>query len=1694
MKEKINPIYKKNIKSMSDRLIHQGKKVAQGVIALVLLLGFQWAAQAQTLRYPANITPVLTTPYSLFLSDYTDPLSNHLSATVLFNDFNETQWDFRFRLTIESADIRLTTSPSFIPSQPLTVTPGAPVLISSEDWAPYFDYNHLIIEGQSKNDLIRSGRLPEGFYSFCIEVLDYETGDPLSRQSCASAWIQLNETARIISPQCGKYMDPKQVQIPFQWQLFQTQSPNAIGGITHQLTIWEMTDGAASPLSAVANGQALQVFQSDIQTSTTYMYGPADPALELGKHYVYRVQSFDPEGRDSFKNNGYSEFCDFHYGWPTGGQIKLLFPLDEGGFRRREVPVVEWTSVDNMISGQRVSYDVQIGEMEESETPDENIHFDDLWYHKEILPSTFTYDRKAGLYKLPQITKKYIWRVIAYTGDQEVGRSGTSVFYGPPLVERFYAGGHKVWVDAISHADLDSLCGVGRVRFSPDANDWTDVRFRGLKLKDNGGYFVLDQGEIYHDLDDPLITALQPKEKSNLASYFHLERYKVDHTGISVYGNIQWDLPFATTSGKKAIVQTDHGWMLYNNFKVNGALNIHEESTYELLDPYKFTLDLYPSSMVYVNTNNYWFIFEGHLALPENVKGTTENERVLMPFFDEDQLFYMENEDPQIVNYPSILNKARMDLRPSFFTIDLSDTASPERFATDKTWKGVYFNGFTLRYNDHVDESGQIVLDGTYDRSYSLTANGDKKAWVTSQGLDFKLKDTFEASHTGKFNTFPSKLNDIQLDIQHGRLTGESWLKGQMIIPFISETKNFTFTIPISNLGFRSGYLDQLDNTSFTFNEDGGEQRLDITIRRAVFADNNRLNMTIDVGWPALKAEMKSLVGFKAWGDYNIGFNVKNGALPLVKRLQTDMNGYPVVVHTIGAGGGDGNYSFATTLDVQLGNDVSGGKGSPQVNVYSVQENKYAPKGKGSAAALPSSDQPQESPEEQIVKINQEYENQQADLQEKLLDSKEGALASAESLKKSLVNDDRTSYEVTEIYSGPGFEPVESSTDQRGGLLASLSQEQKEQLDVMVSEVVGMLAAPLTKKIDEQVNKVRDSATKKISEVEDKAVSQIETQVDALVNTVADAMASSLQNDKIDVAGPINDIARVTSNSIKREVVSSFRLSVKENIRKPLVTLLDDGIRGRVNKMIVGQGAEIVYTVLEGGDADISGMVSGMGAEVSGVVTDVAKDALDMVSPDKLSETVQALAMDFVSGIDPGVITHDISAHMDKVIKKAFENALKDKVNEQAAKLANEVLDMGNMDIEVPLSFDQMGRLAQGDIKGVFAADPVPVNLNTPVISLNGYINYTPDDPVFGDVWSGDILMTVKVPTKFALNALYFNGKKGDTNYWFCQIDPKTADQAGGLNRQPGDVLSKDPRALENPVSMGAVSLVGITGRLYHHMKEQQNGTIQPDPAMNYGAYLNAIFFDQKTGGTTMRLQVSGEVNSQTNGDYTLEFNGLLHVLGANTVEEGAKNANVMGALSIKYNSRERHFLGYAQVVLKTEALCANGSLLVDTKPGKWRVALGSRDDRLRFIPGCVGITPTGWLDINEYSAELGLGIDLSLYVESPTIGLGFVKFYAAVDARAAIGLVARVRYSPRFSLMRAGVWQELYVGVGVHYKWAGPFSRWKTINLVEIYVRGDMLVIFEPSPTTLTGDLRGHIKVLCFSKDFHASITKTLK
>ncbi len=268
-----------------------------------------YSSQAQT--YPVQVTTTLIPPYSPVLSYYTAADANNLQVIIHVMELDRRDLRAKLRVTIEGAGVRLYTSPAYVPPA-LVLQGGVPEMLSGFDIRGYLNPNNLIFEGITRAEFIKSGKLPEGFYTFTIEVLEYNRSVRISNQSRANAWVVLNDPPLINFPFSGDKLrttDPQ--NISFSWVGRHLASPNSAFSTEYEFTLYELYPGQTNPEVAVRSSNS--IYRTTTTQSSLY-YGPAEPQLIPGKKYAYRIRAYDVSGRDLFKNQGYSETNWFQYG------------------------------------------------------------------------------------------------------------------------------------------------------------------------------------------------------------------------------------------------------------------------------------------------------------------------------------------------------------------------------------------------------------------------------------------------------------------------------------------------------------------------------------------------------------------------------------------------------------------------------------------------------------------------------------------------------------------------------------------------------------------------------------------------------------------------------------------------------------------------------------------------------------------------------------------------------------------------------------------------------------------------------------------------------------------------------------------------------------------------------------------------------------------------------------------------------------------------------------------------------------------------------------------------------------------------------------------------------------------------------------------------------------------------------------
>lgn len=906
------------------------------VLLVVMLISSVQRTDAQS--FPVNSSVQLGLPNSSYFYDYSSTGSNQLLVNLIFQDFNEPSWDVRLNIIIESSDVKIQTNLNQLPSAPITLFPGTLTTLRGADLFDYLDISRVLVDGISKAELSTNGRLPEGFYTFTVQALDYNTGKVLSNTSTANAWLKLNDEPIIITPQCEKNIAPMDIQvIPFQWQLTSSPSPDALNSLAYKLFLYELTEPNADPFTALNNGKALLVFESEELTQTTLIYDMSRPTLDQGKVYIFQVQAFDVNGKDRFKNNGLSEVCWFRYGFPSDGNIELKEPIKDFKFNKDDPRLFSWSAPDNLIDNQEFNYEIKIIQINGDMPAEDQMINTAAWHTEKTIATTARSDWQFELSKEFEEQKKYAWQVTAYSGEQKIAASEVREFTGPTLIDWFRAGQHTVYVTEIDNADLGNLSGKGKIKITDEPGDsvMTEVEFSDLVVIDAGGRYVLESGQITHDFPDTFSVVLEPRYlEVNRQARFHPLKVKLDKDALEVYGYGRWPLPHPVTSTEKAYVVSGKGWVNYDDYSPFGAINMNTDNDFELLEPLGFRVELFSTSEIQFYNDKYELKLDGNIHLPKSIKGFDE-ERISFGILRQEELHYFEQNNTEFNDKIDLVKNTTLGMLSTNLVVDFSEDKSPLKLQDKKAWKGVYFTEFEVNYPKEIDDSKQLVFDHELTTSFELSPQNDFKAWVSGQGLSTYFHDDFEFGSIGTFNTFAADFTGFSVDVENNAVTDSRFL-GTIKVPVIDKYNDFTFTIPMSNGGFETGYLDEsLEHHSFVFSPYGGENRVDLKIIKAVFADNERLDLVLDINIPYIETEMKAVEDFRVYGDYFIGFGQRNGAKTLEEQATGTYDGFTMYIDKIGAGLQGSDYVFSYSATMPLGEEVSGDNGPPRINIFS---------------------------------------------------------------------------------------------------------------------------------------------------------------------------------------------------------------------------------------------------------------------------------------------------------------------------------------------------------------------------------------------------------------------------------------------------------------------------------------------------------------------------------------------------------------------------------------------------------------------------------------------------------------------------------------------------------------------------------------------------------------------------------------
>jgi hypothetical protein len=1619
-------------------------------IGVILFLLFSLKQYAQT--YPSSVTTILYAPYTIFLDEYANPMTPKLQASVLFTDFTEPGRNIYLKLKVTGPGMVLETKAGIRPPQPEYVVPGIPYTISGADLDWYFNHNNLNFSGISRAQLeANNNRLPEGLYTFCFEVMDYETNKKISLPSCGSAYLALNDPPIVIAPTCGVAIENlSQQNILFQWQISNTNGNLNVSSLNYQIDLYEVNSGYVNPQNAIMNNQALPIWQSQPISQNSYLYGPAEPPLEKGKRYVYTVKAIE-QGKSQIKNNGFSQACWFYYGYPEGGTINLIALPNDFQFNLTDNPYFTWSRPSNVISSsQQVGYQFVIAPLLDGQDPETAIINNEPFYEEYLYPST-TNPKNYALDVLDMMRikkmKPYVWQVKGISGQQEIAKSPVYKFTGPPPIDRFIAGGFEVQITSLSSFDsiTHKVSGKGKVILNSNGQA-PEFNFSDIYLTAIGNNtWVMSSGLISDRIITDPVTLTSDSVTANRNAEFVIDSIRIDLDYLYLAGFVNWKFPLAVTGnsipyikGKRQALILDNDLKLYSQ----DYNSLDRNYSFNLLEPGGFLMNLNSSSQVYVHGSKYNLRFNGSVDLPVSVKDMA-NSTVKISFAEAGQLFFIRQANVPNSESIRLINNAALELRPRDYVLDFSDRYSEGDCAADSTWKGLYVNKAALVVPVNAEESKQISASATLSEIFLNEAGDSTTILVDQNGLDLRARFAYDpVSDTLKFNTFPAVDNEFFLAV-NDNVVQQSHLSGKIRVPVLDTVSGFPYFIRMDEYGFGTGYLlNGLNNYSFVFNAAGGqEQTINMTITRAVFKNNNRLEMDMNLGWPHFDLSLNQLQKFCAWGNGNIGFENPNGIVTLTYQANAKASGYDLQVDRIGCGRVANLYSFGISSRIVMSEDIAGEDGAPVVNAYSMYKNPLLTGDyttmdftMGDSLRVDSNGVRTDVSNDLTTNLGQTLEDMGAG-------GSPGSSGGGGNMNGS-GGDNPDAIIPNSVYLNiqkvvtiaEAFIPFIDSAQQpkaqdyitvikqilNSDEVRSAVNTSPEQL---VNDLILDAAAAISRKINAPIIKISNNACTKVrTTINNTAVKPVTDKVDTLISKALNKVKETLLNSLGEENEQVKQVVEVAVNSVKtnltNEVVTSIRNSVENNVTSKITGFIQVGVTNKVTGYVNREIKTVATNIIENGvgnSVNLRSMVDNAETLFKDIGDTIA-DAVTSINFTTIKNTTENIGNDIVTGISFDRIGQNI---LNELASKGLSAAVTGLIQNQLGNLGGAGGGVASAILStVKFDFTNVGdKIKNGEIDQIVKFDPTNIYIKTEKVEVKGQLKFTKDDPVYGDSWQASVFVKLYVPKEDKPISGMFNFINGKTTqgdkftYWFF----------GGA-----------VTGFEIPLGSIPLTICGFDGMFYHHMKRMGNPQPTPDNTVNYGMKAGMLMFDTQSKGKILKLNL-GLGAEFGGGNFAIQFEGVADV--GNTSSFTVATATG----TIGYYSADKRFQGVFSLRFNTEPLlCAGGEMgiKVDGKNNVWEVYVGKKVSPLAVKILCKdNLMSAAYFEMKKTGIEAGFMKNVSVEAESPWIGgdnlsvKGWANFGFEIDA------YANISFEPSFKINDAYISASASAGIGFDYR-----------------------------------------------------------
>ena len=330
-------------------------------------------------------------------------------------------------------------------SDPINVTSTPTVLVDNTKIIKFRDATYPYPD--IKDQIERTGRIPEGHYTLCLDVEDPD-GGKLVQNACSDFTIVYPDPPHLVTPFDGDSLENNMQYPVFQW------TPVVVPPsyqLNYSLKIVEILPGQ-TPSKALSSN--IPLYENDNILNSTLVYPISALPIETGKTYAWQVQALDQYGYSPAQNDGKSEIFTFskkkqliHFFPVTiNNPVKLSYPSDNASISG--FPDFTWSyTLPSGYNSQNINYRVIVVELKGGQSPSDAIKnntpyyipdvdiYNAVYYEKNINQFGYYYrSTPHDAFPLPlNYNKQYAWqvRVVDKKNDKIIATSDAWKFtYG----------------------------------------------------------------------------------------------------------------------------------------------------------------------------------------------------------------------------------------------------------------------------------------------------------------------------------------------------------------------------------------------------------------------------------------------------------------------------------------------------------------------------------------------------------------------------------------------------------------------------------------------------------------------------------------------------------------------------------------------------------------------------------------------------------------------------------------------------------------------------------------------------------------------------------------------------------------------------------------------------------------------------------------------------------------------------------------------------------------------------------------------------------------------------------------------------------------------------------------------------------------------------------------------------------------